>query len=104
MPLRGTIAIGRLDQRLRCCSSSNANSTVCRCFVSSVERNVFAALTIREVAVSAIADVSGKQINANMRSFMRVINRTRYSIAYVLSDFLALRTVNVGIHLGTSSQ
>ena len=54
MPALGTIEMGKFDQRLRCCSSSNANVTLFRCFSSSVERNVFAALTMRDVAVCAI--------------------------------------------------
>src|SRR5438046_9350238 len=57
-PARGTILGGRLDQRTRCCASSNANSTLCRCFWSSVERKVFAAPTIRGVAVCAMAALS----------------------------------------------
>lgn len=55
MPARGTIRIGKFDQRLRCSSSLKANITDFRCFPSSVPRKALAALTIRGVAVWARA-------------------------------------------------
>jgi hypothetical protein len=59
------MAVGKLDQRARCISSSNANRTLPRCFESSVERNVFAAVTIRAVAVCASATIADRHINAD---------------------------------------
>ena len=52
---------GRLDQRTRCFSSSNANWTSWRCFSSSEARKLFAAATIFGVAVCAIAGASDRQ-------------------------------------------
>jgi hypothetical protein len=49
----------------RCFPSLNLKSTVCRCFASSVDRNLFAALTIRAVAVSAWSAVSGEKISTS---------------------------------------
>ena len=54
MPPRGTKLVGKFDQRARCCASSKANRTLCRCFASSVARNLSAALTILEVAEVAV--------------------------------------------------
>src|SRR5947209_10620479 len=62
MPPRGTMAMGKFDQRCRCFSSSKAYNTVFLCWSSSFERNAFAALTIRAVAVCAIAGVSDKHM------------------------------------------
>jgi hypothetical protein len=54
MPPRRTKLVGKFDQRARCCASSKANRTLCRCFASSVARNLSAALTILEVAEVAV--------------------------------------------------
>src|SRR5689334_19290111 len=62
-PARRTIVVGRLDQRALCSWSSKENNTPARCFWSSVERKVFAALTILGVAVwapAAITDTRNK--------------------------------------------
>ena len=58
--------IGRLDQRARCLSSSNAKSTRLRCCASSVERNVFVAATICAVGVCATAAVALRHMAATM--------------------------------------
>src|SRR5271155_81434 len=65
MPPRGMKPVGKLDQRARCCSSSKEYRTLCRCFSLSVERKVFAALTIFAVAVCAEAAVTDSQTAAN---------------------------------------
>src|SRR5580700_9534282 len=73
MPVRETNDTGRLDQRARCFSSSNAKSTLCRCFSSSVERKLFASRTILEVAVCAAAAVAANQIAANAQTPLIVL-------------------------------
>jgi len=69
--------MGKFDQSLRCCSSSNANKTLCRCFSSSVERKEFAALTMRAVAVCAIAAPREREARMDMRA-VRLILINRY--------------------------
>jgi hypothetical protein len=59
--------VGKLDQRARCFSSSEAKSTLWRCFGSSVESKLLAALTIREVAVCAATAVTDRKIRVDNR-------------------------------------
>src|SRR5207302_11326622 len=68
-----TIVVGRLDQRARCFSSSKENSTLARCFWSSVARKAFAALTILAVAVCAMAALNGTRTKIDIRTAAAVL-------------------------------
>src|SRR5665213_1049578 len=78
-PARATIPVGRFDQRLRCCSSSYANRTACLCLPSSVARKEFAALTMCEVAVCAVACDTEKRINADTGRMRSAVVKTNAS-------------------------
>lgn len=80
--------MGKLDQRARCCSSSKANRTRCRCFSVSVARKVFAARTMRAVAVCAEMVVTDSQIAATtamVRSILMEIRFTLLSLSVILA-------------------
>jgi hypothetical protein len=91
IPPRGTKPVGKLDHRARCCSSLKAKRTLCRCFSLSVKRNVFAARTIRAVAVCAVAAVTDNQIAATAampRSILVAKKFTLLSLSVILNRSL----------------
>ena len=79
-PPRGTKPVGKLDQRARCCSSSKEKRTVCRCFSVSVERKVFAARTMRAVAVCAETVITDNQIAATAAMVRSILMGKRFTL------------------------